>query len=1426
MSLSDVWQEIQSSVPTVAADTVDFGKNVLGLVGQAASGAVNGTEDILQGAVALTGAAESYLPGGQSEGSFGDRFNQVNAAAGQFFQPTHVDIGAPWATVGSAGAAASMIQPYVKMAGEQVPILAASALAPALAPELESSAIASGIAKTAISSATFGAGSGLQTAGAGGTFDQSVDAAKQGALMGAITEGVPLLNPIKGGVAGVATNAVAGGAVAYGAGMDPGTSAVTGVFTALGGLHAPKGSPMGDALEKAVNDLPKSGEVPYDGTGIAPPPAMDAATHLTEGTSPLGQADTNVQNQTPQENQQTPPALQASGPAQAQGTNLASVQGLETPLSSTHTGSDIGIAPPPDVNPLAVRTPTALDYVQNKASYETALDQRKQLEDVIGTDALNAIKRVANTKAWANGTIDVANFPVKDVDAMADAYNQNFGKQIETEDFIKKVMDTPSRAEINKMKPSREELAAYNANPNIGNDFISKDDLIKTDDADPMAKSRQNISQGSEMQPFQRPDGQTALGSFEPEPKEGYQGILYNADGSLHEPGQQLKSSLETYRDATGMNVETAKNPVIDSSPEAIEQAIHASNVDGKGKGFNSMTDDLKHTTHDWMNDRKAAAFYEGQVATKEFSDLDKLGPDQIHQFQAGEAPGSVGPDGKWTVNEEAAKRFTDVRDTLNDTFQKLNEAGVEVHFKQNYLTQLWKDTPEQITTAYEDYLKTHPDFSKESFYKDYQAGIDAGLTPKYTNISDIVGKYQEAASKALADRKYLNYLAEKGYIQPKSEPGFKELTNFPDLTTRYPKDGVVVEHSGKYYAPEALADRLNNYLGGGMKGLDGWNKFMGALKQIKMSAGIPYTALNIHGITTWGRNAIAASNPVDAIARMAKGAYWLVDTQAAHDWASKNLDKALEFSHYGLKLQSPGIEEGEKNLLGKVSSVFEKPLFDDVLPAMKLENAIGLAKDLQDKGLTYDHAMRVASEQTNSLFGGVNWDQLGTDKNMLSLARAGAFAPDMQKSLITQLAGVAKGLTTEIGNPEYMLYRRIAASTGALYMGMNAINQLSSGHLMFQNEPGHTFEVQMGYGPDGKPRYIRPLGQALDFIKVPIDVATSLVKGDLSQVARVVQNRVSPGISFMFQLASNTDSYGQPIYLKNKDGSGKSIGEEVASIAKTFVNAFAPQQLTAAMHYAMGQASGEQALSEGLSAPVRYGKGASTKEDKALVTGLEGIGQSGQQIHDTLQNEKDVKTQAATQKQSFLDAVKSGDDTATSQALAAMGVSNQTTANSMIKSAQTANAVQSLPPEQQALSKLSANSRDTIVDQNPGAAALFDGLATKGSMSPSANGVDTGGKFPAPAPGGSRSSGGHSSGSGGGGGGLNSSHIVSTGMPNMKNYAIKLVRKAANKKETIHNAPAKSLKLKVSKGQQYSSSAPALKHRKPIKMLNLTKKP
>ena len=636
---------------------------------------------------------------------------------------------------------------------------------------------------------------------------------------------------------------------------------------------------------------------------------------------------------------------------------------------------------------------------------------------------------------------------------------------------------------------------------------------------------------------------------------------------------------------------------VISKTPPSLQLDIAKIQTGGKG----GVVDSIKQSFANWVNARRASRL-EGYIKQKDFQELDSEGLEGIFKFQAGENQGL----------------YSTVKEFFNTKYQELQDAGLTLGYKENYLPQLWNNTPEEIAQVFGRRLGLKPSFAFPRIIKDYQTGIDAGLTPRFNTISELAGWYEGRANRALADLEFFKSLSKEGIILPKGRAPFGWITLDADRFPKFQVSKGEKVYSGTFSAPQEVADLINNYLKDPQDPvIAAIAAFASRAKNITLTFGIPGTAINMHGINILARHTLfgTGGNP---ISRLLTGVKYLVNQKAAQNYLDKVLEEAPKAMKQGLTIGVEDfkgfvdvIEPGLKAQFGdKWHTLFEKPLFDRMIPALKVSSWQNLANDLGKK-MARNIAEKEAAKIVNNVYGGINWEAMGRNRDLQNWLRAFVLAPDWAETTLRLGGNLVKSFTQ--GGPVAARYRTMTTTFIASYVAANIANKLSSGHMLYENDPGHTFEIEIGYTADGQKRYYRPYGTAADFARLPYDTILSLAKGDPTPIAKTFTNRLSIPVSSIGHLGFNVDYRGTPLYGKDRYGneipfpiSALNVGAEAAKSVGV------PSFIQQGIKTASGQQGLEQGILQGFELPFRYSGGAYSKSQKtatgvAKAGGLEG---------------------------------------------------------------------------------------------------------------------------------------------------------------------------------------------------------------------------
>lgn len=605
----------------------------------------------------------------------------------------------------------------------------------------------------------------------------------------------------------------------------------------------------------------------------------------------------------------------------------------------------------------------------------------------------------------------------------------------------------------------------------------------------------------------------------------------------------------------------------------------------GKMK-VNTNPDDARM---DWVGYRAAAGVYAKRVADK-FKDFKSLGQAGIDAYEAG------------------AKGFENVRKFMDDTFKAGVKAGIDMGYRDNYVSHLFQDDPKVVQQVFDRMVAEKPGFAKQRFFDTYKQAIAAGLTPKYDNLTDIVANYAERVYRAVADKKFISDLTASKVLSTKMQPGYTQLENFPvkglngRLTT--------------FYAPDDLAKKINGY----MKDADPTMKTIeavgGFMKSLVLTGGVPNRAINSHAVSIAFRNAMMSENPLTGFKQAAT---YMFQPQKAGSFIDNNLKHTERAVQHGMtlggeKVNFTALADEIRNTkfgdtkagkladryLNTMQEVFEKPLFEQMLPALKIQKFLEFEDMLLREGLDAKTAARQAADMSNKTFGGINWDMKGLSRQKQSFARATMLAPDW---LATQ-GYIAKDMANALLNPQTpvgQIYKRAIQNTLAMYMLAQYTNKATSGHWMHENDEGHQFQIEMTGMPgvkEGKKFYVTPFNTGMDFARIPFEIAQRIVQeyqasGNAASVSaafdettRQIGRRMNPMVSTAVEAYTNRDYRGNPIF-SDEDRFGRPQ-DPVASVAGWAAGKLLPPFAEGGLRYWQDKTGPLEAIAESAELPAR----------------------------------------------------------------------------------------------------------------------------------------------------------------------------------------------------------------------------------------------
>ena len=578
-----------------------------------------------------------------------------------------------------------------------------------------------------------------------------------------------------------------------------------------------------------------------------------------------------------------------------------------------------------------------------------------------------------------------------------------------------------------------------------------------------------------------------------------------------------------------------------------------------------------------WTGDRKASDI-ESLNARKQFENLDDK-----PLFEMNSQGDRVVNDTNFTAAIKAAKPYFD------EKYAQLIGSGKKLGFREDYIPQMWDNKANEIDAVFGPQsarLSLRKGFEFERILENYKMGLDKGLKPKFDKISDLVHFYDAQAGKAVADKNFFEYLKNSGLISTKQVKGREPLPESLFPIKRGEKGDVA-----HWNATPEVHDAITRFLAP-----DDPNTLQRIGRQLKtsaLSAGLPGTGINFHGFSLAARNALFSPDKyttfVDSIKSLAK-------PRIGAEYIEKNMARMPEAARDGLILGTEHVkyrggaapDKGSSGVLDKflgwTEKTFEDPLFQKILPAMKMEKYDLLKADLIAKGMAPDLAGKTAATHANQIFGTVDFKSMVAndkfDKTMKSLLdKNGSWF--LAPQWLASQGYIARDMAKALGNPndpKGRIYHEAAKNLASVYTQANIANKVLSGHWMGENDQGKFFEIDTGQkDSEGKKIYIVPFGTGVDFARIPVEIATKIVEGDSQGLGNIVKSRLGPVQSIGLSAITGQNWRG-----KKLEGPA-----DYAGLAKDY----APPYAKALINYGSGDQSALQSVTEGFELPVRFRK-------------------------------------------------------------------------------------------------------------------------------------------------------------------------------------------------------------------------------------------
>lgn len=497
------------------------------------------------------------------------------------------------------------------------------------------------------------------------------------------------------------------------------------------------------------------------------------------------------------------------------------------------------------------------------------------------------------------------------------------------------------------------------------------------------------------------------------------------------------------------------------------------------------------------------------------------------------------------------------LRQHLDIERQRALDAGLSVGYVDNYLNHVWDNNVGEILKA-KGISKNLP---RGRVIPTYKEGINLGLTPKFTNPSQLAAHYTRSVDMAIANKQFADELIGSGKLLTRSQAqkagefGWKSIDApfFPKATTRMGRDSFIVED---YVAPPKVAETLNNIFEdkAGNVILNAAANLSKKVQDISLSGGVPYTPLNAFSFANALKEIQAGrfKSPVKAFVLSTLGDgqaknYFQDNAEYVQKMARQGVPSYnnLDYrSAYQKTTKNRGFADTVKTLLGeKWDQAISEPTFKRFIPMLQTEFYKDTYEGMLKSGLDASQAEKRAAEATKNFYGIV--DSFTRSKNNEDVLSAVFFAPRFREAMINFWDKNARALNPKnLGKQEYRANQKYIIGSILTYGLMSALNKELTGHYPWENKPGKelALEIPIGENKKGNERsWFIPLNPSIGTVPRRVfEAGGELLGGDVAGAASKAGTFFSQPVSVGNQLLTNRTFYGGPIYQKDDPALGK----------------------------------------------------------------------------------------------------------------------------------------------------------------------------------------------------------------------------------------------------------------------------------------------
>lgn len=587
---------------------------------------------------------------------------------------------------------------------------------------------------------------------------------------------------------------------------------------------------------------------------------------------------------------------------------------------------------------------------------------------------------------------------------------------------------------------------------------------------------------------------------------------------------RQLEKPIE------GMSTETIIKEAI---PETKVEAPAGIPLETKKQDNAGLVDSFENLFARWIGKRESSKTIGLQEALAQ----------KVPQNMASEVIGYL-EGTKTDVSPEVRNLAAGMRSRFDELFTKAKAAGMDIGYLQNYITHIWKQSPEDVKALYKSAKSTFG-FSSERTIPTYEEGIKMGLTPKYDNPSAILGEYAQKMEETLANLDFVNNLKASNLIvkagdlkkQEGKGIGYEPIIGpgFPSSATKNDKGQTVI---GSYYAKTKDARVINSIFAEPSTGraesiIRAGAKLAGGVQDIVLSGGIPKTPLNAWTLSQILFKELPSGRVVGPLKALYHSMvnpqqYFKDNLQYVQKMQEANIPVNIDLD---LKSLNSGgwIEKTFGNSWGEAwNKTINEPTFKRFMPILQMEfYKDALNSNVRKYGQV--EGERIAAQATKNFYGIITSDQAAQKGELgKNLKQIFLMAPTYRETILNFLGNNIKSLKNPLA-PENRANVKWIVGAAVTYGIYDYLNVKANGHHMSENAPGLEDKLLI---PAGETTIGIPfMSSILTVPRAALRVGGKLLEGDVKgAAAEAGTSGLSLALSPFAAIVKNEDYFGKAI--------------------------------------------------------------------------------------------------------------------------------------------------------------------------------------------------------------------------------------------------------------------------------------------------------